>query len=227
MQGIENLCRSPRTTRASTKSSGDLALTSSERNPNNARSDRERDPARRRRTSGRANRRSEGEKIARIQVEQIENRLRNHTRTHERTNSEEHRRQFSHLSFPSQPLHERRARGSEHPAGRSTPPADGEEGEDLGRSSAAPEAASISGSGLWKERRGEGGGGSEARLRKRGRKEMAADFFCWLANVSSTTTFSLLVRPTLPACNSLSLLPARDEIGVRKKLLLAEGKKKD
>lgn len=66
-----------------------------------------------------------------------------------------------HLSFPSQPLPERRACGSEHAAGRSTQRADEEEAEDLGRSSVVTEA-SISGSG-WLE--GEGGEGKrEARL---------------------------------------------------------------
>ena len=73
------------------------------REPTPGERERERSSSSDKSHKGEATRKSKG-KIARIQVEQIENRLRNHTRT----NSEEHR-QFSHLSFPSQPLHERRA----------------------------------------------------------------------------------------------------------------------
>jgi len=125
------------------------------RNPNSAR--RERSSSSDKSHKGEATRESKG-KIARIQVEQIENRLRNHTRTHARTR----KNTGSSLTFLS--LHSRSPSGAR--AGASILPVD-PRSEQTGRRLRTSDGAlwwrrlRFLVLGGWKERRGRRGEGSE------------------------------------------------------------------
>ena len=163
------------------------------RNPNSAR--RERSSSSDKSRKGEATRQSKG-KIARIQVEQIENRLRNHTRTHARTRKNTG---GSSLTFLS--LHSRSPSGAR--AGASILPVD-PRSEQTGRRLRTSDGAlwwrrlRFLVLGGWKERRGEGK--REARLSKRGRN--GCRFFLLACYVSQHHHF-LSPSPSNAACNTL------------------------